>query len=210
MGFAHELYYDSASADDKTGLPDDYHSFFALYRPLLIASAEYTQIPEQDREDAAQEVAIKFWQKNGLEFFDPERKTKFATLLRKWSGMFMRQERDKTNRAKRNICVDPAEWFTVGEIDLQNGSTVERDVTGDVFASSWVQGAVAALEDAGHTQLVAVLKECVRAAENGTTPSREDVAEAVGCKVYYVTTLYKQLRTELTSLGYGTESLMNV
>lgn len=196
--------------DEETGLPLDYHSFFAAYRPLMLATAKRVHIPPQDREDAAQEVAIKFWQKNGLDMYDPERKTKFATLLRNWAALFMLQERDKVAKNLRNTYIDPAEWAyaetNLGSIRLEAEEFLAEWVS-DTAVEEWVGQAQTALERVGKAYLVPVLNLCVSAAEAGKAPSRAQIAQVAGVKIAKATPLIKELRQTLTDAGLGMESL---
>lgn len=217
-----EIYAGIVSLDEKTGLPNDYDSFFAAYRPLIMATARRVGIPEQDVADAASEVAIKFWLKDGLSLYDPDRRTRFATLLRNWAGMFMLQERDKTiKQNKRFLSIEPADFSyetpignTTQDHSFRRADTfysaersAEESLLLDERIQQWAGEAERALERANKKDLIPVLKACVNAAEEGTAPSRAEIAEAAGCKITKATSLLQELRRTLTSLGYGMESI---
>lgn len=192
----------SAIIDETTGLPADYNSFAITYRPLILATAERLGIPPQDREDAAQVISLKFWQKNGLAMYDPERKTKFNTLLRNWAARFLLQERDKVIRSQRNYPVDPHEWV---QLDLK--SDPSQEPISDLFVEAWVDAAQEALIRAEKPHLIPLLRLCVLSAETGKAPSKQQIMDLVGCTANKASTLTKELRTVLTKAGLGVESL---
>lgn len=186
--------------DEKTGLPENYESLFASYQPLVLASAERVNIPVQDREDAAQEVQLKFWLKEGLDFFDESRKTKFSTLYRSWTGMFMLQERDKSlKNVQRNQYVPSSELP-----DYMVDDGVEEAVS-EQAVSSWVDKATLALADKPH--LIPVLNACVDAATKNCVVTRADIVAVAGCRLREATLLLKELREALTAAGLGMDSI---
>lgn len=186
--------------DKTTGLPADYESLFAGYLPLVMASAERVHIPVQDREDAAQEVQIKFWLKEGLEFFDETKKTKFATLYGSWTGMFMLQERDKSLRNYNRNEYTPSSEVPDTVLDDPSEEIIsERDV------SSWVGKATLALSEKPH--LIPVLDACVDAATRNCIVTRADIVAVAGCRLREATILLKELREELTAAGLGMDSI---
>lgn len=188
--------------DEATGLPDDYDSFVAAYRPLILSIADSMGIPPNDREDALQEIQYKFWHKNGLNLYNPEKNTKFATLLRAWATKFMLQERDKVIKRGRMTLVDPAE---LGD-KVNDNSALSKWQT-DHEITEWTTKAEKALRSSDNAHLVPVLHVCISAAERGRAPTRAQVAKVTGVSLNKATTLLKQLRTVLTKAGYGIESL---
>ncbi len=192
----------SPGIDAKTGLPGDYNSFCSAYRPFMFQIAERANIPLQDREDAVQEVQTKFWMKEGLDMYDPDKKTHFSTLLRNWAGLFMLQEMDKSKKTFRYAPYG-LDATTVAD-PIENDEA--KSVLSDEFIKQWLQEAESVLERVEKPHLIPVLRLCVVAAETNTTPSRASIAEAVGTSVSKATSMIMDLRATLTAEGYGIES----
>lgn len=201
------LYKNTISIDEKTGLPADYLSLIAGYRPLVENAARRLRIPEDDIDDAVQEVETKFYLKGGLDFYDPERKTKFASMYRSWCSMFMLQERDKTVKyVGRNQVKSPDLMVEYVDDTSEEG---DFSLTSDAnqFLSSWLQRAKTGLEEIGREDLVPLLLRCAKAAEDNVAVSRKDVVEITGVPIDKATARLKELRKCLTEIGFGMESL---
>lgn len=198
-----KLYENTTKIDKKTGLPEDYNSLFAGYRNLVTAAAQRVGIPAQDAEDAAQEVQLKFWAKGGLDFYDSEKKTKFASMYRGWTSMFMLQERDKYLKNKtRHVPVDAIEN---GQVFDKTETDFSKEIIAESAINSWVERASLALS--GKPYLVPLLHKCVEAAEANKTMTRADVIEATGCKLRQATGLLQELRDTLNEAGMGAQSI---
>lgn len=207
------LYVESTQVDEKTGLPQDYDSFAAAYRPLALSVAERIGIPIDDRENAVQEVQLKFWRKNGLDLFDPNMDNrKFGVFFRAWAGKFLLQERDKTIRIERkHIFTDPLLMLRQADED-DSFAIVDPEHLEDEFLSSersknWLEQARAALREVDDPDIPALFELCVEYAQRGATPTRAAIIEHFGCTMYRATNLLYGLRTALTQIGMGVESL---
>lgn len=206
MTYAPSLYANSAKVDEKTGLPADYDSLFASYRDLVLGAASRLKIPQHDLEDSAQEVQLKFWAKNGLDLFDPTKKTKFATLYRQWSTMFLLQERDKSIRyGTRNFLCDSPTELEPESIDRTQH--FEDDLVSNTFLNNWIEQAKAELIEHGYSEFVPLLVLCYNSAQKNTAPTRAEIAQTMGRSINSATDLLKKMREILKELGMGEESL---
>ena len=206
LQYIDKMYHGVIDVDEKTGKPADYDTLFAAYKPLVMTAAERLKIPYDEREDAVQEVQLKFWSKNGLGMYDSAKGTKFATLYRKWTSMFLLQERDKSHRwMNRNAMM--GDTRTVLEDEKTELDSFEDAVLAEESMSQWARNALRGLESLERPDLVNLFKLCLVASEASRAPSRAEIAKVTGCHLQKATPLIKELRFELTRLGYGIESL---
>lgn len=200
-----KLYANTTKIDNATGLPENYESLVAKYTNLVRANAAKAGIPDQDIEDATQEIHLKFWTKNGLDFFDPSLNKKFASLYHGWTSLFLLQERDKSfKNSNRNQLVPHA---LASQRDLPDFSTEVAEI--DVVVV-WVRRAEKALCELGKAHLVPLLHRCLEAAELNTVVTRADVVEATGVSLRKATATLQELRSALTSVGMGADSIQNI
>lgn len=204
--YAPDLYANTTLVEGKTGLPQDYNSLFAAYGELVKSVAGRLRMPIPDQEDAAQEVQLKFWLKDGLSLYDPNMGNKFAAFYKRWTTLFSLQERDKGLKyVERYDTRDPEVFKT--EYSAIVESPFEEEFLGTDFLVTWLDGAEAKLRESGNENLVPLLNLCAEHAEDGTAPSRAEVAKVTGRAVSSSTNQMRKLRKVLTELGMGMESL---
>lgn len=200
-----KLYDSVVHVDEKTGLPEDYTSLVVKYRPLIVAAARRVGVPEQDIEDAVQEVETKFFLKGGLDFYDHDRGTKFASMYRRWCSLFMLQERDKhcTYSTRNLVCENPilSEPTPIPFLDTE--------VESEIATRSWVAKAVSALTETNNAYLVPLLYKCVWAADHNVTLSRADIVAGTDVPLRKAMQQLVALRQALELVGFGAESLLS-
>jgi hypothetical protein len=207
------LYENAVEINPTTGEPADYLSAFVGYRKLTLSIANKLNIPFDQQEDAVQEVQLRFWLRDSLAKYDPNRvwendqgqrgTAKFGSMYRSFVGLSMLAERDKhINYSRRNQPTPNDEIPSpIPEADIADGVT-EQDA-----AQRWVSIAHRALLEADRADLVPVLNLCQQAAVLATVVTRADVVAATGCRLRAATTLLKELRETLEAAGMGPESL---
>src|SRR5438874_619113 len=89
------LFVNAIRKDPETGAPLDYTSVFAGYRNLTLSLAEKAKIPSDEREDAAQEIQLRFWLRDSLTKYDPtktfehkdgqKRRAKFVSMYKSYA-----------------------------------------------------------------------------------------------------------------------------
>ena len=79
----------------KTGVPEDYAELFTAYFPLMRRIVSKAGIASEDTEDVAMDLLLKFIEKEGIDYYDPTRPTKFSSMLRGFTSTYVMQSRDK-------------------------------------------------------------------------------------------------------------------
>ena len=216
--FVAPLYINAIRVNEANGYPEDFTSFSEQYRPLVIGIAKKMGIPENDLEDAIQEITLKFWDKDGLNMFDPGMRRKFSTFWGTWAGKFLLQERDKSYKlVKKHYMVDSGEFMTdtpTVEYDTNISGTriaqsllsADRGVISDVYISQWLNTAREALRAADRQDLIPVLDCCADAAESGSKVTQATIAKYVGCSPPKAAKLIGELRDTLTNSNLGVAS----
>lgn len=191
--------------DARNGLPQDYYSLFAAYESVPRSAAVRLKIPAQDISDCVQEVQLKFWKKNGLDLFDPDKNTKFSTFYRGWTQKFLLQERDRVYKSfTKHMDVAPEDFQ---ETEWDSAEEFEDSLLTDDFITQWVDKARNTLADSAKPHLVKLFDLCLESAEIGKKPSKASVAETLGIRLTQVATAFNQMRRILERSGLGMESL---
>ncbi len=97
--------------DEKTGCPANYEELFVEYYPMMETIVSRSGIAVEDVEDVTMDLLLKFIEKNGIAYYDPEhlhdtgenpdlpgprlRKAKFKGMLRGFTATYVMQYRDK-------------------------------------------------------------------------------------------------------------------
>lgn len=218
-----ELYQNSVQVDPTTGAPADYNSLALAYRKLAFLCAKQCGIPPQEQEDAVQAVLMRFWKNDGLSNYDPERvfltasgqerKAKFHTMFRSYVGLSMLAERDRVLAARGKmkglygLPIDAEDWAPAGEGTSNFSPDPAVEVAEEDAASDWLIRAELALVEAGHKDLLPVLKLCADKAKVGGTVTRADIVAVTGVRLRAATSLLTQLQAALKSADMGPETL---
>lgn len=208
-----EFYRNAVEIDTKTGAPADYFSCFVGYRNATMAAADKMRLPHADREDAAQEVQLRFWLRDSLAKYDPERifqtaagnkrTARFGSMYGSFVGLSMLAERDKYINYISRVNLKPTEDMP----DTQTEDDPAEEISGKDAAQRWASTAERALREADRSDLIPVLHLCQQAAVLASTVTRADIVAATGCKLRYASDLLKDLREQLKLAGLGPESL---
>lgn len=84
--------------DSSTGQPGDYSELFEAYFPMMRGIVAKSGIAPYDVEDVAMDILARFIEKDGLNYFDPNRpqgKSKFKSMLGGFTATYVMQYRDK-------------------------------------------------------------------------------------------------------------------
>lgn len=194
---------------------EDYDAILPQYHGMVLNAAAAYGVPEADLEDAAQEVELRFFRKDGLAWFDPEmlhpepesgwrdghtgpRKAAFSSYYRRFTYLNMMQEMDRHNN--RTNRVRPVEGG-----DLPEG--VEADiadaVTEQESSKTWMRGAQKVCKRLGRLDLARLLDVLA----DGEERSLRAIAAELSITPRAAGVLKTQLLVTLTEHGYGPESL---
>lgn len=198
---------------------EDYDAILGDYHDMVLKAAAAYGVPDADREDAAQEVELRFFRKDGLAWFDPEMKhepppegwrdgrpsvprtAKFSSYYRRFVYVHMMQEMDRHNN--RTNRVRPVEGGALPDTAARVDEIESADHRVD--ADRWMERSRRALAEAGDDALIPLLEVC--AGTDGSTPSRVKLAAALGVSERVVGAMLNRMRMVLAQSGMGPESL---
>jgi hypothetical protein len=205
-------------------VPRSYEELIRNYHRMVLGVAEKAGLSGQDAEDAAQTIELRFFLRDGLADYDPEklwdppeglrvdpvlgvtvwddgkiavpRTAAFVTMYKTYVLLSMRGERDKAHR-----------WYRrhVGEDELEGAADgdVAETVCSAHAAATWLGRAARALRDAGMEPWATALVALAR----GEIARREDWARILGVKVRSVGWAQSELRARLVRIGFGPETI---
>lgn len=196
--------------------PRSYEELIRDYHRMVLGVAEKAGLHGQDAEDAAQTIELRFWMRDGLADYDPEklwdppeglerwddgreavpRTAAFVTMYKTYVLLSMRGERDKVHRwYRRHVPEEEQEEVGVGD--------PADEVCSLQAAQSWLARAARALRDAGMESWATALV----ALAHGELATREEWATILGVKVRSTGWAQDELRARLRRVGFGPETL---
>lgn len=206
------LYENSLKVDVNTGQPLDYTSCFAAYHRVAIETALKQGIPKQDAADAVQEINLRFFKKDGINWYDPNKEfeqpngkkktARFFSMYQSWLFKAMLAERDKYNKRITRSVVVPDTWLPDSAVP-----DIAIEIDDQDAATAWLREAIQKLTDSNNSQLIPVLRACAKSAEINKPLIRKELADELGCSVRTASLKLSQLRKVLTDIGMGAESL---
>jgi hypothetical protein len=184
--------------DPKTGLPVDYDSLFREYHRLVLAIAHQQKIPLDYYEDVAANLEMKFWEKDGLNWFDPSRGTKFGSMYRSWLNLAMLHEKDM-------LFKDLKKYTSIDTVDLPEESAEDENVqaleTRDALFR-WHLSLVERIEEAERYDLLPTLDVVLKLVSSDYDVTIRALSEEMGLSKYYTGIKLKELREFITQEGY--------
>ena len=174
------------AVDKATGVPDSYEALFSQYHNLVLNVVRKAGLPVDDWEDAAANLEFKFWQKDGLSWFDPSKGTQFSTMYRAWLSLSVLHEREKWKRY-----VDRYELFDPTDTTHnQHKVYAHLDTGAELTITQWASQAREVLETKPYAHLLPFFDACIEASILNEKFDHKKLAESLGVELPFV---YKKL-----------------
>lgn len=114
--------------DAATGQPRDYSELFETYFSIMCHIVYKSGIAKEDVEDVTMDLLIKFMEKDGINYYDPTKPTKFSSMLRGFTATYVQTNRDKQAVRHKRIpwrleALEDLQWVDPLECSLENVDT---------------------------------------------------------------------------------------
>lgn len=149
--------------DSTTGQPDDYAELFEQYWPMMYGIVAKAGIHKFDVEDVAMDILARFIDKDGLNYYDPDRpqgKTKFKGMLRGFTSTYVMQYRDKQMIRHRR---EP--WKLDTPIEIKGRETTWGEV--NMVEEGWIDASEVSID------IITCLKETRRILDSKSYGKRD-------------------------------------
>jgi hypothetical protein len=207
-----------------SGAPKDYEELFVHYIGFVKAKVARAGIDSQDVEDVASEILLRFMERDGLSWYDPDRlfdtgtnprvpgerfrPAKFQGLLNSFVGKYVMAYRDKQNLKRRREPIrnetpisDTAMWIEV----YAETHAVTPDLDGVLDARDMVKsvyGYLGTLPVHGSRDLPRAFKMCVEQMTLDGKIDRKAMCAEFGVSESVVCSIFRDMRVALREGGY--------